>query len=49
MDNTEKLKWALEILHREQNNELYGTIAFKMEKGNLICVKIEKTEKPSVT
>lgn len=47
-DNSKGLQWAAALLAREINNNLYGSVTFKMEKGKITSAKTEIMEKPTL-
>lgn len=42
------LRWASNLLAREVQDELYGSVTFTMQKGKVISSRVERTEKPSL-
>ena len=48
MTQKETLDWVMDILKREANSHLYGSVTIQFQNGAIQVVKIEKTEKPSV-
>lgn len=42
------LRWAMNVVAREAQSELYGTVTFTMNKGRIITVRTERTEKPAL-
>lgn len=47
--HTELLAWAAAIIQREQKSGTYGRVIVHLEKGTIVTVTIEKTEKPPST
>ncbi len=40
------LRWAANILAREAQSQLFGSVTFSFQQGRIITVKTERTEKP---
>lgn len=39
-------EWAVGIIQREIEQDLFGTLSFTFQKGLIVACKVEKSEKP---
>lgn len=42
------LEWALSILAREAESEIFGSVSFLFKNGKIVNAKVERSEIPSI-
>jgi hypothetical protein len=46
MQKEKRVEWALDIIKKAIDEQIYGSVIIKLEKGTITLAKTERTERP---